>query len=171
MKKFILTSMMVVMASVSLLAQSAVTTWLPNSNVVTNLIITGPITIKRVTVSGVGSTPQFLFYDYNTNGSLGLGTLQYSNTTSFSNIVNAGLRTNSVVFTNSLGLARTNQYVGVFHFWTNVVTATVSNSVEIGSYAVQSGVPYTVDVNWIVEKGLTVRLTNGFNPIIILEYQ
>ena len=155
----------------NVVAQSTVQTWLPNSNVVTNLLVSGPVNIKRITVTAAGTTPQFLFYDYNTNGGLGLGTLQYSNTTAFSNLVTVVNATNSVVFTNSLGLSRTNQYVGQFSFWTNVATATASNANQVGSFAVASGIPYTVDVNWFIQKGLTVRVTNGFGPIIILEYQ
>lgn len=152
-------------------SQSSTATWLINSNVVTNLLIGAGWNVKRVTVSASGTSPVFLFYEYNTNGGLSLGSLQYSNTTSFSNLVTVNPYTNSVIFTNSLGQNTTNKYVGIYQYWTNIAEATASNALQIGSFAVQSGVPYTVDVNWNIVKGLTVRGTNNANSVIILEYQ
>ncbi len=171
MKKIIsLILSLTVIASV-VRGQTTVGTWLVNSNVVTNLVITGPLTVKRVTVAANGTATGFIFYDYNTNGGLGLGTLTYSNTVAWSNYVTVSPYTNSVIFTNSLGQTATNQYIGTYSYWTNIATATASNAIAMGSFAVASGVPYTIDVNWIITKGITVKGTNNANSIIILEYQ
>jgi len=152
-------------------AQTTVALFLVNSNVVTNLFIGGGITVKRVTVSANGSLPAFYFFDYNTNGGLSLSSLQYSNTTSFSNLVTVSPYTNSVVFTNSLGQTATNLYVGQYSYFTNVATATASNAIQIGAVASANGIPYTVDVGWNIIKGLTVRGTNNANAAIYIEYQ
>jgi hypothetical protein len=169
MKKFILTMALSVAAMVA--QAQTVQTWLINSNVVTNLVVSGGINVKTLTVSASGTGAGLVFYDYNTNGGLGLGTLQYSNTTAFSNLVTVDPYTNSVIFTNSLGNTQTNKYRGIYSYWTNVATATASNAQSIGSVALQSGVPYTVPVNWNLTKGLTVKGTNNANTVIILEYQ
>jgi len=168
MKKLLLTlSLLLVLVTAQ--AQT-IGTWVINSNVATNLLITGPLTITRVTVSAFGSVPVFTFYDYNTNASNPFGTFQYSNTVAYSNLVFSSPVTNSVVFTNSLGRQATNQYVGLTSIWTVVAAATASNSLPIGAFAVQSGIPYTVDVNWNVVKGLSVLGSNNASSAIIIEY-
>ena len=176
MKKFNLLSVLALIATILAgnvnvsKAQTTVSTFLINSNVVTNILIGYGWNIKRVTVAAAGSLPNFWFFDYNTNGGLALGSLQYSNTTSFSNLITVSPYTNSVIFTNSIGRVATNRYVGIYQYWTNVAIATASNAIQIGAVAVESGIPYTVDVNWNIVQGLTVRGTNNANSIIILEY-
>lgn len=170
MKKLIL-SLALGLVAIGAQAQYAVQTWQINSNVVTNLLIRGDVNIRRVTASANGTATALYFYNYNTNGGLALGSLQYSNTTAFSNLVTVNPYTNEVVFVNSLGVTQTNKYRGIYQYWTNVATATASNALLVGAIDLASGIPYTLDVNWNPTKGLTVRGTNNANTIIILEYQ
>lgn len=171
MKKLILSLMTLVGVVASSEAQYNTRIITLNSNVVTNIVVETGWNVRRVTVSGVGSNPAYIFYDYNTNGGLALTSLQYSNTTSFSNLVTIDPYTNTVIFTNSLGLTQTNRYRGIYQYWTNVATATASNAQPIGAIATQSGIPYTLDVNWNITKGITVRGTNNTAGFIIVEYQ
>lgn len=170
MKK-LLASLMLTLGLTMFVHGQSIGVWSINSNVATNLIIGGGVNIRSITVSAFGATPAFYFYDYNTNQSNPFGTFQYSNTTAFSNLVVFEGVTNSVVFTNSVGRVNTNQYVGRVSHWTNVAAATASNSPIIGSFATQSGIPYTVPVNWNIVNGLSVRGTNNASAVIIVEYQ
>lgn len=170
MKK-LLTSLMLTLGLAIAVQSQSIGVWSIHSNVATNLIISGGVNVKTITVSAFGAIPAFYFYDYNTNQSNPFGTFQYSNTTAFSNLVTFEGVTNSVIFTNSVGRVNTNQYVGRVSHWTNVATATASNSPIIGSFATQSGIPYTVGVNWNLVNGLSVRGTNNASAVIIIEYQ
>lgn len=136
------------------------------SNTVTNIFSTGGYVVKRVTfIPNAGTSPQGFFYDTTETA------LTYSNSTAFSNLVSTA-QTNIVVFTNSLGRVNTNRYAGVSNTWVNVAANTISNQPIIGSIATIAGTPYTVDVNWVITKGLTFRGTNNANgAYVIVEYQ
>lgn len=154
-------------------AQTTVGVWtLSSSNTVTNLLIGAGWNIRRVTLLGTaGANIAGYFYDYNTNLANPFSSLQYSNTVGFSNRVSTAW-TNITYFTNSLGRRDTNSYVGVSNTWTYVAAATASNAPVIGAIGVAAGVPYTVDVNWNITKGLTFRGTNNaVGTTIIVEYQ
>lgn len=136
------------------------------SNTVTNIFPAGGIVVKRVTfIPNAGTSPQGFFYDTTETA------LTYSNSTAFSNLVSTA-QTNIVIFTNSLGRTETNRYVGISNAWVNVAANTISNQPIIGSVATIAGTPYTVDVNWVLTKGLTFRGTNNANgSYVILDYQ
>lgn len=154
-------------------AQYQTAVWsLTASNSVTNLLIGAGWNVRRVTLlANAGSGIVGYFYDYNTNQANSFSSLQYSNTTAFSNLTTVAW-TNTVIFTNSLGRTDTNQYVGVSNAWTYVAAATASNAPVIGALGVVAGTPYTVDVNWNITRGLTFRGTNNANgTTIIVEYQ
>lgn len=147
-------------------SQGAVSVYTVSSNQVTNLALNN-ITVRRVTVSAsAGAAPAFLFYDAQASN------LQWSNTVAYSNYIVTQNYTNEVAYTDSLGIARTNVYWGQYSYWTNIAANTVSNEITIGSIAVQTGVPYTVDVNWTIVKGLYLKTTNNVGGIntVYLEY-
>lgn len=136
------------------------------SNTVTNIFPAGGYIVKRVTfIPNAGTSPQGFFYDTTETA------LTYSNSTAFSNLVSVA-QTNIVIFTNSIGRVNTNRYVGMSNAWVNVAANTISNQPIIGSVSTIAGTPYTVDVNWVLTKGLTFRGSNNANgSYIILEYQ